>query len=416
MDPLTITGTVIAISGHVFSTAQALYNLRQRYKTAEPMIKSMHSELMMIGACLGLFQNVISSDIGDFQKILTSQPGLERIIDTSLTDCTVIYSAVADEVQKLSENVESTTTRIKYTWNEAAMAHLFDQLREHQKALADVVQIFQMERNQDSILEIQKILKKKVVPALKLRTSSSEKLRRAYPKMRVPPSIFEGSKDDAASIFSFESVPTATQFDFDRDLANSPVYRRTLSAHEDKIEALRKETAKLVSALNDHTAQDVPVLRAQLKAYEEANKGLQEERSQRMNEREKILERMGKLQESMTALEAQTKAPIQEAQKEITALQTKNRLLKLELNCNDADEEDMVKNFDEIMSVVLEELKASGASEALQQEARIMVERRSKEARFWKQQKEHLSSWDGKTRILPIREERSPWDFFDSDI
>jgi hypothetical protein len=144
MDPLTITGTVIAISGHVFSTAQALYNLRQRYKTAKPMIESMHSELMTIGACLGLFQNVILRDIEDFQNILTSQLGLEQIIDTSLTDCTVIYSAVADEVQKLSENVESTTTRIKYSWNEAVMTPLLDQLRGHRTALADVVQIFQM--------------------------------------------------------------------------------------------------------------------------------------------------------------------------------------------------------------------------------------------------------------------------------
>jgi septal ring factor EnvC (AmiA/AmiB activator) len=271
------------------------------------------------------------------------------------------------------------------------------------------------ERNRDSILEIQKILEEKVVPALKLRARSSAELRRAYPKMRVASSIFEKSKDDAASIFSFEHVPTATQFDFDRDLANSPVYRRTLSAHEDNIKALRKETAKLVSALNDHTAQDVPVLRAQLEAYEEANKKLQGEISQRMNEREKILERMGKLQESMRALEAQTKAQIQVTQKEMTALQTKNRLLKIELGWTDADEEDIVKNFNKLMSFVLEELKESGASKALQEEFRRIVEMRANEARFYKEQKEHLSSWDGKTRILPIWEERSPWDF-DSDI
>jgi len=59
-----------------------------------------------------------------------------------------------------------------------------------------------------------------VLESLMQRTSS---LRKAHPKIKSPPSIFEGGFDDSSSIAS------STAFAFDDTIVNSWVYRRTLA-------------------------------------------------------------------------------------------------------------------------------------------------------------------------------------------
>lgn len=58
----------------------------------------------------------------------------------------------------------------------------------------------------------------------------SYKLRQAHPKVRAPPSVFDAVIDDGASVFTYNSTASSTNFSFDDYLVNSQAYRRALAA------------------------------------------------------------------------------------------------------------------------------------------------------------------------------------------
>jgi hypothetical protein len=59
-------------------------------------------------------------------------------------------------------------------------------------------------------------------------------LRRTHPTLKSPPSIFETSADDVASLYSFNSGISETTFPFDRELITTEAYRRALAYNVQK--------------------------------------------------------------------------------------------------------------------------------------------------------------------------------------
>jgi hypothetical protein len=61
------------------------------------------------------------------------------------------------------------------------------------------------------------------------------RFRQAYPRVKAPPSVFRAMVDDTASIYSFNSTATSTNFDFDNDVVNSQAYRRAMASSRSNV-------------------------------------------------------------------------------------------------------------------------------------------------------------------------------------
>jgi tRNA A37 threonylcarbamoyladenosine dehydratase len=144
MDPISITTAVLSITARCLTTARALYALRERYKHAQMTISAIYSESTVISASLGHVQNLLLSKAESLASKLKSREELENILDTSLTGCTLVYSILHDEVQKLSNKGETAAAKASAVWKEETMKELLQQIRGQQTALTLLIQALQM--------------------------------------------------------------------------------------------------------------------------------------------------------------------------------------------------------------------------------------------------------------------------------
>jgi hypothetical protein len=144
MDPISITGTVLAITGKCLTTARTLYALREKYKDAQITITAIYSESRVIGASLGHIQSIILENPDSLQSNLKTRPELESIFDHALTGCMLVYSVLDEEVEKLNDNAESAWNRASAVWKEDTMKDLLQQIRGQQIAISLLVQVLQM--------------------------------------------------------------------------------------------------------------------------------------------------------------------------------------------------------------------------------------------------------------------------------
>ncbi|KAK5120732.1 hypothetical protein LTR85_006090 [Meristemomyces frigidus] len=106
------------------------------------------------------------------------------------------------------------------------MQELLGGLRGQQLAINTLVQLLQM----DSLSEITQLLQQKA-PELKKTVEWTGSLRRLYPSVRVPESIY--TQEDRMSVYSAaDSMMSSSEleFDFDDIIVNSAAYRRPLAA------------------------------------------------------------------------------------------------------------------------------------------------------------------------------------------
>ena len=92
-----------------------------------------------------------------------------------------------------------------------------------------------------SISDIRLLLQKNnlVLEQVAQRTMS---LRKSFPRVKAPPSIFDGSIGDEKSIYSFaESTATSTDFAFDDVVVNSHAYRRALAASRSNMQPINEQ-------------------------------------------------------------------------------------------------------------------------------------------------------------------------------
>jgi hypothetical protein len=144
MDPLTITSTVISISARCIHTAKAIYDLRERYRHAQVIIESIHSQSTLISAALGNIQGLICKSPAAIQITLESRDDLVKIFDQALTGCVMVYSVLDDEIQKLYDAPDSVQSRVQTLWKEQTMKDLLQELQSQRGALSFLLQTFQM--------------------------------------------------------------------------------------------------------------------------------------------------------------------------------------------------------------------------------------------------------------------------------
>ncbi len=61
-------------------------------------------------------------------------------------------------------------------------------------------------------------------------SQDTSKLRQEHPRVQSPSSVFEAAADDVASIYSYRSAATSTDFVFDDVVVNSKAYRKALAS------------------------------------------------------------------------------------------------------------------------------------------------------------------------------------------
>jgi hypothetical protein len=144
MDPISITGTVLAITAKCLTTARTLYTLREKYKDAQLTITAIYSESRVIGASLSHIQSIILESPEVLHSNLQTRPELESIFDHALTGCMLVFSVLDEEVEKLNNNVESAWNRATAVWKEDTMKDLLQQIRGQQIAISLLIQVLQM--------------------------------------------------------------------------------------------------------------------------------------------------------------------------------------------------------------------------------------------------------------------------------
>lgn len=144
MDPLSITGTVIAITAQCLSTAKTLYGLREKFKEAQFTISTIYSESRVIAASLSQVQMLVLKDPEHVQSDLETRPELESLFDNALTGCMVVYSALEKEIQDLNIHPSSVRERAAIVWKEDTMKGLLQQIQGQQGTLSLLIQTLQM--------------------------------------------------------------------------------------------------------------------------------------------------------------------------------------------------------------------------------------------------------------------------------
>jgi hypothetical protein len=143
MDPITITTTVIALTGRCLGTAKTLYHLRDHFKNSQMTISAIYSECTVISASLGHVQSLVLTNPEILRSNLQSRPELESVLDSALTGCVLVFSILDDEVQALNRNVSALSTRVAHLWKEGTMSDLLTQIRGQQTALSLLIQALQ---------------------------------------------------------------------------------------------------------------------------------------------------------------------------------------------------------------------------------------------------------------------------------
>lgn len=145
MESLSLSVSVITVTGACLSTAKALNGLLGKYKDAQKTIVAICSETSMISASLVQTQSLLIRDAQALTSRLQARHELEATFDTALTGCMVVFSCLDNEVQKLAACVNGSetgwATKAKYLWKEDTMKEYLQQLRGQQTAITLLLQL-----------------------------------------------------------------------------------------------------------------------------------------------------------------------------------------------------------------------------------------------------------------------------------
>lgn len=151
MDPLSVTASVAGIATACLLTAKTLNNLRSKFQDAQMTIAAICAETTVIGTTLAKIQGILLNNPHVLTAEIHDAPGLEiqATFDIALTGCTVIYSCLDIEVQKLKQYANGSeqpdwTTKAKVYWKDDTMKELLGNLRGQQGAISLLISVLQM--------------------------------------------------------------------------------------------------------------------------------------------------------------------------------------------------------------------------------------------------------------------------------
>jgi hypothetical protein len=150
MDPLSITASVAGIATACLATAKTLNDLRNKYLDAQMTIAAICSETAVVGATLAKIQGILLGNPQVLKAEIEGIPGseIQNTFDVALTGCSVIYSCLDVEVQKLRKAAGGASDpgwaeKAKFLWKEDRMKELLENLRGQEISITLLVSILQ---------------------------------------------------------------------------------------------------------------------------------------------------------------------------------------------------------------------------------------------------------------------------------
>ncbi|KAK0513620.1 hypothetical protein JMJ35_003984 [Cladonia borealis] len=223
MDPISI-GTTIASLVKTFTTgAQTCNALLSKYKHAPQTLASIHTECTTIKLALSHVYWLVNSDSELLSSQLDAQGPLAETFDVALTGCTVAFSLLDVELQKLCQQSKekesfSTKERIRFVWNEDLARSLLDDMRGLQGAVTLLLTALQT----SSLAALNRTIAQQRPVIERVRQSTNSVCQGISQTSQEGNEIF-----DTYSIFS--STIGDEEFAFDNEVINSKVYRRVLN-------------------------------------------------------------------------------------------------------------------------------------------------------------------------------------------
>lgn len=148
MDPLSISsaiGGLVTVCGQTISTCRAIIGSLQ---DAPRILSAIQAECSTTRESLSSIFILINKSDTTALSYLSSSDTLSRSFDIALTGCTVTFSVLDNELQKILKHSENEgkldfRQRAKYVWNEGVLKDAMDELRGQRDALNLLITVVQ---------------------------------------------------------------------------------------------------------------------------------------------------------------------------------------------------------------------------------------------------------------------------------
>ncbi|KAH3963561.1 hypothetical protein HBH70_216430 [Parastagonospora nodorum] len=218
MDPLTITSTVLRITGSCVGAAHTLWEIRNAWKRAPMTVDTLCSQLKLTAASLSQIQSLLLGD----SDVLRNKPDLVDTFDTTLTSCLVLSTSLDKYMLKIKNGALQSSrmtwkVKFKTLWNENEVKELLGHLHTQQGGISVLVNLLQM----DSISDIRRLVQQH--ERLLRNIAANTSILRAH-GVDAPGSIL-GTDEPNDSIFS-QLIHSKDDDDhgFETVILNSKVY------------------------------------------------------------------------------------------------------------------------------------------------------------------------------------------------
>jgi hypothetical protein len=130
------------------TTGTAIYDLSSKYKDAPRSMVAISSEASVMSVSLSQIEALILSH-KDPESFLRSRPNVAATLDRSLIGCTILFSCLDNEIEKMSSSAgrHGTLTwkaKARMVWKYETFKELLDNMRGQQVGITLLLQLLQM--------------------------------------------------------------------------------------------------------------------------------------------------------------------------------------------------------------------------------------------------------------------------------
>ncbi len=148
MDPLSISTAVASLVTTGTKAVTLCNTLVGKYKNAPRTLASIRTECTTVKAGLSYIYFLINRDMELFSSQMQAHGPLTETLDVALTGCTVTFSLLDCELQRLYDKSCDRDgfrwkDKLKYIWDEKVAKALLDQMRGLQSAITLVMTALQ---------------------------------------------------------------------------------------------------------------------------------------------------------------------------------------------------------------------------------------------------------------------------------
>jgi hypothetical protein len=149
MEPFSLAVSVTSAARLCLAAGQGLYSLRDRYRHASITITSIFNESKLMSAFLGRIQSLLQQNGDTIIEEFNEQPQLKDIFEEALANCTIVYSRLDAEVQRLRQDTNhagelSRWGRMRHLWKEETMKDLLQSVRFQTMTISSLLQCLQV--------------------------------------------------------------------------------------------------------------------------------------------------------------------------------------------------------------------------------------------------------------------------------